>query len=549
MDYIERIFYHIDKIIYFDFDDKNNNFFLKINQDKIEIEKKNEMAFLFYISLLIRYNINIVNYSYSIGFIIKINSINKFITKNTIYKKILISKIILELINFYKSNQIFKEKNNQEEKQNLNEIEKENINVIEKYINCFENIGLKINEKDLKLKGIDLIYAEIINILLKSKDFDLIYKIIEQLDLENMNITEVMFNEINKTLFSNEIFINEYRLNTFDDLFDSKKIDFYYILFKYIFKNQMYIYYIDFLNETKKNIFEIIHLEQNQFINSLSYNSKKIDNNFKDKITYIIKFFTNSDYYMKYINQNNSNILNSKLSDNKETDKSSFIPSENLEKEKSNSEGSKNDQSEKTLLYESNLSDETLIKKFYDSKGGQLINNNKSDMDSNQEINVKNEMIKELLIKVEYALVESTIKLIINNKGINYKELEYSKRKISYEELMESQKQKFNDEKDSIFENYKKLINYLNKILDLANKIISKSQIDLVIEINLKQDIQNSDCNNKIINSEYSLENGSFIEVKNCQDKNILNNNNYEGFVNFSNGIANHEQLSSIKKN
>ena len=158
-------------------------------------------------------------------------------------------------------------------------------------------------------------------------------------------------------------------------------------------------------------------------------------------------------------------------------------------------------------------------------------------------------MIKELLIKVEYALVESTIKLIINNKGINYKELEYSKRKISYEELMESQKQKFNDEKDSIFENYKKLINYLNKILDLANKIISKSQIDLVIEINLKQDIQNSDCNNKIINSEYSLENGSFIEVKNCQDKNILNNNNYEGFVNFSNGIANHEQLSSIKKN
>ena len=163
------------------------------------------------------------------------------------------------------------------------------------------------------------------------------------------------------------------------------------------------------------------------------YNSKKIDNNFKDKITYIIKFFTNSDYYMKYINQNNSNILNSKLSDNKETDKSSFIPSENLEKEKSNSEGSKNDQSEKTLLYESNLSDETLIKKFYDSKGGQLINNNKSDMDSNQEINVKNEMIKELLIKVEYALVESTIKIIINNKGINYKELEYSKRKISYE--------------------------------------------------------------------------------------------------------------------
>ena len=72
------------------------------------------------------------------------------------------------------------------------------------------------------------------NRLLKSKDFnDLTYKIIEQLDLENINITKSIFNEIFKTLSSNENLINQYRLNTFDDLFDSKKIDFYYILFKY----------------------------------------------------------------------------------------------------------------------------------------------------------------------------------------------------------------------------------------------------------------------------------------------------------------------------
>ena len=65
------------------------------------------MVFLYYISLLIKYNINIVNFSYSISFINNINSINKNIDINTIYKKMLISKIILELINFYKSNQIF----------------------------------------------------------------------------------------------------------------------------------------------------------------------------------------------------------------------------------------------------------------------------------------------------------------------------------------------------------------------------------------------------------------------------------------------------------
>ena len=91
---IERILYNIDTIIYFDYDDKSNNFVLKINEEKIEIEKKNEIALLFYMSLLIKYNKNLVNFSYSFGMIKKINSINKNIDISTIYKNILISKII-----------------------------------------------------------------------------------------------------------------------------------------------------------------------------------------------------------------------------------------------------------------------------------------------------------------------------------------------------------------------------------------------------------------------------------------------------------------------
>ena len=237
MNNIERALYNIDSIIYFDFDDESNNFFLKINEEKIEIEKKNEIDLLFYISLLIKYNKNLVNFSYSFGLIKKINSINKNFDTNTIYKKMLISKIILELIKFYKSNQIFEEKNDEEENENLNKIEKENNNIIEKYINYFGNIDLKLTQKNLYLKAIDLIYSEIINILLKSKNYD--YDLIEQLDLENINITKAMFNDIFKTLSSNESFINEYILSDFDDLFDYKKIDFYYILFKNIFKNQM----------------------------------------------------------------------------------------------------------------------------------------------------------------------------------------------------------------------------------------------------------------------------------------------------------------------
>ena len=86
MENIEKVLYNIDEIIYFDFDDKNNNYFLIINNEKIEIEQKNEMAFLFYISLLINYNKNIVNFSFSIHLINKIISLN--ILMKTIYIKI-----------------------------------------------------------------------------------------------------------------------------------------------------------------------------------------------------------------------------------------------------------------------------------------------------------------------------------------------------------------------------------------------------------------------------------------------------------------------------
>ena len=550
MDNIERILYNVDKIIYFDFDNENNNFILKINQEKIEIEKKNEMVFLFYMSLLIKYNINIVNFSYSIGFINKINTKNKNYDINTKYKKILISKIILELINFYKSNQLFEEKNSEEEKKNLNEIEKENIDVIQKDINYFEDIGLNINQKELKLKGIDLIYAEIMSILLKSKDFNnLTYKIIEQLDLENINITKSIFNEIFKTLSSNENLINEYRLNTFDDLFDIKKIDFYYILFKYILKNPIYIYYIDYLNETRKAIIEIIHSEQNQLKNSSNNNNKKIDNNFKNKIAYIIKYFTNSYYYMKYINLNDRNILNSKLSDEKETNKSSFTLSENPEKEKSNREGRYKDQSSEKTLIDDSLSDDNTFKKVFNGEGGRSINKCKSNMDSVKETSMKSETKKEFIDRVENVLLCSTLNLTINNKEIRYGKMVSDKEVISYDELIkpfpDNPEIRFDDKQDK---NYKKLISYLKKIKELFIKNIPKEQIYLEIKINLKQDFQNTDENNKIINSEYSLEKGSFKEVKNCQDKNILNDDNYEGFLTFLKEINNSLQISSIHK-
>ena len=163
-----------------------------------------------------------------------------------------------------------------------------------------------------------------------------------------------------------------------------------------------------------KAIIKKMHSEKNLLKNSLNNNNKKIDNNFKDKITYIINFLLNSEYYMKYINLNNSNILNSKSSDDKETNQGS---SENPEKEKLIGEGSKNDQNqESTLRDNSSLSDDNTFKKIINGEGRQSINQSQSNMDSISLNNLKKEMKNEFIKNVEYVLWESTINLIINNK-------------------------------------------------------------------------------------------------------------------------------------
>ena len=524
MDNIERILYNEDEIIYFDYD--NKNFYLKINQDKIEIEEKNEIVFLFYISLLIKYNKNIVNFSFSFDFINKINSINK-IDVNNLYKNILISKIILELIHFYKSNQIFNKKNSKEIIEKLNEIEKVNNEIIENYFNDFIKLGLKITQKELKLKNIDLIYSEIINILLKSRDYNLIKKI----DLENINITKSMFNEISKTFFSNEIFINEYRIDTFDDLLDSKKIDFYYILFKYILKNSIYIYNIDFLNKARKTIIKIINLNQNQSKNLSNNSIRKLDYNFKDKTIYIIKFFTNSDYYVEYIN------LYSNLADDTISLKSQINNSldQSLDKKsKENQSIQSNRIFSKTIIKYNNLS-------YIKIEPISYLTNNEEDNMQNFEI-------------IEKILKDSFITLNINNskeKEIEYGKIEYFKGLgIMYERfrLIFSEVQKYKFELDTfniLFKNYKKLIDFLEKIKEIAYIFFSKTKLKLLIKIKLKEDkSQNNDNSIKNIISEYFLDN-FYILSKKYQDKNIFNNNKYEGFTSFSKEIVDSFQNKS----
>ncbi len=63
---------------------------------------------IFYLNLLINDNKAIVNYSYSIDLINEITNLQKKIS-DTIYKKIIISKIIIDLIYNYKQSDNYKE--------------------------------------------------------------------------------------------------------------------------------------------------------------------------------------------------------------------------------------------------------------------------------------------------------------------------------------------------------------------------------------------------------------------------------------------------------
>ena len=148
-----------------------------INVDFIEIE--NNLAPLFYLSLFIKEYPNVINVVYSINFIKKINDLQEK-NHHKIYKKLMISKIILELFENYKQTDYYDEEGENEE---LNEIEKYNENIIKDNINALNKIGLKIDKENFINKKVDEIFSEIIKSLIISKkfdDFNYIYNIIDE---------------------------------------------------------------------------------------------------------------------------------------------------------------------------------------------------------------------------------------------------------------------------------------------------------------------------------------------------------------------------------
>ena len=272
------------KILYFN--SKIVHKYLYEINDTIKIDSKiikNELSNCFYLALLLEENTDIVNYEYQIDLIREIN--NQLKNENKI-RNIVASKIVNELIRNYKETDNY---NEDEEKEELDDIENNNLYVIKNNLK-----ELKMN--DIGNKRIDEIYIDIINILIKTNkidDYEYAYNIIKELDLEKIDLTELMFNELTQTLNINNKYIQKYKILDKEDFsFKKEIINFYYILFKYILKNSIYIYNIDLLFKTRQKIIKIIKNNNTDIL----YNNYIGDEN-KEKLEYIIHFIADLEYY------------------------------------------------------------------------------------------------------------------------------------------------------------------------------------------------------------------------------------------------------------
>ena len=218
------------------------------------------------------------------------------INSDKIFEKILLYKIILQFINNYEGIDHVEDKNRDilliKYKDKFEKLLYANINI---FMQLNNNLDLTF----IKEKNIDEIIIQIITSLLTTRIeyYDYVYNILNELDFENINLTKEILDKLINIFDRNNNIIDSYIIKSKEDLFIEIKINFYYILLKYILKNPYFIYQFNFLLKTRKLILKLYKL------NELPLNF--INNNIKDKYEYVIKTLFDSEYYFSNISEKN----------------------------------------------------------------------------------------------------------------------------------------------------------------------------------------------------------------------------------------------------
>lgn len=241
-------------------------------------ENSRSLSYCFYLILLLKDKASYTNYIYNINYINDI--FKKMEDLDNSLKKIIFSKFICDFIYNFKGAQELSE---QEEK----ELNKKK-DICEKNIKNIENLGLGLTIDDIKNNNIDKIYIKIITFLIennKFEDYDYLCQIIKDLELESINFSENMIKDLLNFLKKDEEILKNYEISEIDDFSNIILINFYYFLFKFVLKNNIYIYQIPFLFKIRKKII---------FINS-NYDLSYITNG-DEKKQLILNFFLGEEY-------------------------------------------------------------------------------------------------------------------------------------------------------------------------------------------------------------------------------------------------------------
>ena len=410
-----------NKMKFLYFNKENIHQILYDEEETIELNNnrvKNNISNYFYLLLLIDDNHTLINYEYSIDFINNINKqlinenkqlINEnkqLINENECLKNIILSKTVFELINNYKQLDCY----DKEEEEKLDKLRDDNLDNINKNLNKLNDF--EINLDIIKTEKIDKLYSVIIRILInkiKANNYEYLKNMLIELDLENISITKTMFEELSKIL--------------------NKKKEY-----------KIYIYNIDFLFESKKNVLNYI---KNNSIQHLIDSFE--DNNTLEKFKYIFEFITDSNNY-------NIDLILRRNSSDKENN--SFKKSL-LNKLDSTNINTNNTPSKANVSLEQNIQNQI------DNKN----NNKDKNKDKNSSLNTNNEDYLITNFEKIIAKEEERDDKINNNSYITFI------KKISDDDILAGNKEG--------------ILYIYDKNFNLKKEIISKEDI---CDINLEKD-------------------------------------------------------------
>ena len=536
---IHKIFYDEDKIL--NIDSSEINLLSKSKYNNIEIN----LSELFYFCLLIEDNTNIINYSFSFEYIKFIdNFINNNFNDIKDFNILILSKIILTLIYNFKGEDVY-DKN--EYKKEIENIENNYNSIINNYLGIFKDYNLNYTFVDFKSKKIDIIYMEIIIALIKLNQFDdynFYYNKIKELNLKYININKTIFNGLSKELdIEKNNFLKDYIINNADDFLKNQKlINFFYILFKYILKNSIFIYQNKFLKENRKNLLNSLHSILDE-IGKLNISSEN-----QEKLKFLIRIMT--DYYFCE-NEFSETIksLNKELKDN--------VPLSNtISQNKSNANNSKNNESMSNIFNTAHNSDKSI------ENTDSMFENNISQS-QNKKMNLAEKILTKLILEIQivpkkdegsdfyylksfYGYEKECLESYLNEDKIEEKLNEFHKilyTKFNYDNIDEKNVNYKKEKK--IYKNYQKFLNFLNEVEEYIKSADIKFNPRIKLELEKIKDNDTKETNEGIYNitcissCEKIKNNDKVLKFK---DENILVNGidgKGQGFIILINELTN----------